>query len=59
MVESLKLRERAWETFMVPDMVAAVHDLMAPDEDPPLYYICVEASYSIDDDIARLPTMRR
>ena len=44
------MRERVWETFLVSDMVAAVHDLMAPNENPPLYYIAVEASYSIDDD---------
>ena len=49
-VEGLRLRERVWETFLVSDMVAAVHDLMAPNENPPLYYIAVEASYSIDDD---------
>ena len=53
-VEGLRLRERAWETFLVSDMVAAVQDLMAPNEDPPLYYIAVEASYSIDDeDVAK------
>ena len=53
-VEGLQLRERVWETFLVPDMIAAVHDLMAPNEDPPLYYIAVEASYSVDDeDVAR------
>ena len=53
-VEGLGLRERAWETFLVPDMVAAAHDLMAPNEDPPLFYIVVEASYSIDDeDVAK------
>ena len=33
---------------------AAAHDLMAPNEDPPLFYIVVEASYSIDDeDVAK------
>ncbi len=49
-VEGLQLRERAWETFLVPDLVASVHDLMAPNDDSPLYYIAVEASYSIDDE---------
>ena len=46
MVESLNLRERAWETFLEPDIVAAVHDLMADDDAEPAFYIVVEASYT-------------
>ena len=45
-VEALNLRERAWETFLEPDIVAAVHDLMADDEAEPAFYIVVEASYT-------------
>ena len=53
-IEALRLRERAWRTFREPDIVAAVHDLMAESYDSPLYYICVEASYSIDgEDVTR------
>ena len=49
-VEGLQLRDRAWETFLVPDLVAAVHDLTAPDDARPLYYIALESSYSSIDD---------
>ena len=49
-VEGLQLRDRAWETFLVPDLVAAVHDLTAPEDARPLYYIALESSYSIDDE---------
>ena len=53
-VEALGLRERAWRTFRNPDIIAAVHDLMADDDASPLYYIAVEASYSIDgEDVAK------
>ena len=45
-VESLNLRERAWETFLEPDIVAAVHDLMANGDTEPAFYIVVEASYT-------------
>ena len=45
-VEALNLRERAWETFLEPDIVAAVHDLMADDDAEPEFYIVVEASYT-------------
>jgi hypothetical protein len=45
-VEALNLRERAWETFLEPDIVAAVHDLMADDATEPAFYIVVEASYT-------------
>ena len=45
-VEALNLRERAWETFLEPDIVAAVHDLMADDDAEPAFYIVVEASYT-------------
>ena len=45
-VEALNLRERAWETFLEPDIVAAVHDLMADDDTEPAFYIVVEASYT-------------
>lgn len=43
-VDALRLRERAWETFLVPDLVAVVPELRRRDE--PLYYIAVEASYT-------------
>ena len=49
-VEGLGLRDRALATFLEPDLVAAVQDLMAPDDAPPLYYLVLEASYSIDDE---------
>lgn len=45
-VESLNLRERTWETFLEPDIVAEVHDLMADDVSRPEFYIVVEASYT-------------
>ena len=45
-VETLSLRERAWETFLEPDIVAAVHDLMADENAEPAFYIVVEASYT-------------
>ena len=45
-VEALNLRDRAWETFLEPDIVAAVHDLMADDTTEPAFYIVVEASYT-------------
>ena len=45
-VEMLNLRDRAWETFLEPDIVAAVHDLMADDDSEPEFYIVVEASYT-------------
>ena len=45
-VEALNLRDRAWETFLEPDIVAAVHDLMADDDAEPAFYIVVEASYT-------------
>ena len=45
-VESLNLRERAWETFLEPDIVAEVHDLMADNDAEPAFYIVVEASYT-------------
>ena len=45
-VETLNLRERAWETFLEPDIVAAIHDLMADDDAEPAFYIVVEASYT-------------
>ena len=45
-VESLNLRERAWESFLEPDIVAEVHDLMADDDAEPEFYIVVEASYT-------------
>ena len=45
-VEALNLRDRAWETFLEPDIVAAVHDLMADDATEPAFYIVVEASYT-------------
>lgn len=41
-VDALRLRERAWETFFVPDLVAVVSEVRRRDE--PLYYIAVEAS---------------
>ena len=46
-VEALDLRERAWETFLQPDIVAAVHDLMADEDSDPMYYIVIEASYTV------------
>ena len=45
-VEALNLRDRAWETFLEPDIVAAVHDLMADEDAEPAFYIVVEASYT-------------
>ena len=45
-VEALNLRDRAWETFLEPDIVAAVHDLMAENDAEPAFYIVVEASYT-------------
>ena len=47
-VDALGLRERAWETFMVPDVLAEVRDLRAPNDSEPAFYIAVEASYTAD-----------
>ena len=45
-VEALGLRERAWETFLVPDVLVEVRNLRAPNDTAPAFYIAVEASYT-------------
>ena len=47
-VEALGLRERAWETFLVPDVLVEVRNLRAPNDTAPAFYIAVEASYTAD-----------
>ena len=50
LVESLGLRERAWNTFLVPDDIAGVIPLEADNDTTPAYYIVVESSYTIDEE---------
>ena len=47
-VEALGLRERAWETFLAPDVLAEVRDLRASNDTAPEFYIAIEASYTAD-----------
>ena len=45
-LESLNLRDAAWDSFMSPDLVAEVTGLHSDEE--PRYYIAVEASFTAD-----------
>jgi len=45
-LESLDLRDAAWDSFMSPDLVAEVTGLRNDEE--PRYYIAVEASFTAD-----------
>ncbi len=45
-LESLDLRDAAWDSFMSPDLVAEVTGLHSNEE--PRYYIAVEASFTAD-----------
>ena len=49
-VRALKLRDRSLRTFLQPDLIAEVKHLLADDDDPPAYYITVEASYTADEE---------
>ena len=46
LVEALKLRPRAWDTFLTPDDIAGVRNLQAENDTEPEFYIVVEASYT-------------
>ena len=48
LVESIGLRERAWNTFLVPDDIAGVVPLGASDDTVPSFYIVVESSYTVE-----------
>ena len=50
LVESLGLRERAWNTFLVPDDIAGVVPLGASNDTEPSFYIVVESSYTVDEE---------
>lgn len=53
-VESLQLRNRAWRTFLAPDLIAEVHALGSAPDSTPEFYIAVEASYTGEkEDIQR------
>ena len=53
-VEKLGLRERAWDTFLVPDDIAGVIPLGANSDATPTFYIVVESSYTIqEEDISK------
>ena len=45
-VESLQLRDRAWRTFLNPDLIAEVRALGSAEDSDPEFYIVVEASYT-------------
>ena len=45
-VESLQLRDRAWRTFLAPDLIAEVRALGSAPDSEPEFYIAVEASYT-------------
>ena len=45
-VESLQLRDRAWRTFLAPDLIAEVRALGSTADSEPEFYIVVEASYT-------------
>ena len=45
-VESLQLRDRAWRTFLAPDLIAEVRVLGSTPDSEPEFYIVVEASYT-------------
>lgn len=49
-VRALKLRGRAMRTFLQPDLIAEVKHLLADDDEPPVFYIAVEASYTADEE---------
>ena len=49
-VRALKLRGRAMRTFLQPDLIAEVKHLLADDDEPPAFYIAVEASYTADEE---------
>ena len=52
-IDTLYLRERAWDTINSPDLVARVSDFY-DDADEPLFYVAVEASYTGDlEDLRR------
>ena len=53
-VESLQLRDRAWRTFLNPDLIAEVRALGSAPDSTPEFYIAVEASYTGEkEDIER------
>lgn len=45
-VDSLQLRDRAWRTFLAPDLIAEVRALGSTPDSEPEFYIVVEASYT-------------
>ena len=45
-VESLQLRDRAWRTFLAPDLIAEVRALGSDSDSEPEFHIAVEASYT-------------
>ena len=53
-VESLQLRDRAWRTFLAPDLIAEVRALGSAPDSTPEFYVAVEASYTGEkEDIER------
>ena len=49
-VESLQLRDRAWRTFLAPDLIAEVRELGSTADSEPEFYIVVEASYTGEEE---------
>lgn len=50
-IDALRLRERAWTTFLMGDIIARVTEIMG---DTPGFYLAVEASYTADiEDLRR------
>ena len=50
LIESLNLRPRARRTFLRPDLIAAVVDLYADNDENPEFYIVVESSYTGEEE---------
>ena len=46
LMESLQLRDRAWRTFLNPDLIAEARALGFAEDSDPEFYIVVEASYT-------------
>ncbi len=49
-VEQLGLRDRSWDTFQAPDVIAEVRELGTPDDHAPAFYVAAEASYTIEEE---------
>ncbi len=50
LIDALNLRSRARRTFLRPDIIAAVVDLYADNDENPEFYIVVESSYTGEEE---------